>query len=128
MRKSRVALKKLEPGLPAGWYYDPAHYKLELEAFWYRGWIAACREEELPETGAWRVLRIGSQSLFVLKNAEGEIKAFHNVCRHRGSILCTKEAGKFARERIVCPYQRGPTTWKAGSSPRRGACRRRISI
>ena len=99
----RKPLRSLKHGLPAAWYRDPAHHERELEAFWYRGWIAACLEEELPEPGAWRVLRIGAQSLFALKNEKGEIKAFHNVCRHRGSLLCTKETGNFARERIVCP-------------------------
>jgi len=104
MRKARVALKKLEPGLPAAWYRDPVHYERELEALWYRRWIAVCREEELAKPGAWRACRIGSQSLFVLKDQKGKIQAFHNVCRHRGSVLCTNESGRFARERIVCPY------------------------
>ncbi len=100
----RKALKRLESGLPAAWYRDPAHHARELEAIWYRGWIAACRDEELPEPGAWRVVRVGSQSLIVLKNEKREIKVFHNVCRHRGSVLCPGESGSFARERIVCPY------------------------
>jgi Rieske 2Fe-2S family protein len=104
MRKSRVALKKLQSGLPAGWYLDPGHYARELEALWYGRWIAVCREEELGEPGAWRAIRVGSQSLFVLKEVEGGIKAFHNVCRHRGSVLCTAEQGRFERQRIVCPY------------------------
>jgi Rieske 2Fe-2S family protein len=103
MRKSRKPLQKLEPGLPADWYRDPAHYARELEAFWYRGWIAACRKEEIPQVGDWRVVKVGTQSIVVV-NASGIIKAFHNVCRHRGSILCTKETGRFARDRIVCPY------------------------
>ena len=46
---------------------------------------------------------MGDQSLVVLRN-ESAIRAFHNTCRHRGSILCEKESGKFARGRIVCPY------------------------
>jgi Rieske 2Fe-2S family protein len=104
MRKPRIPLQKLEPGLPAAWYRDPDHYARELEAFWYRGWIAVCREEELAEPGDWRTVRVGTQSLFILKKAPGKFKAFHNVCRHRGSILCTGEQGSFARQRIVCPY------------------------
>src|SRR6185295_14542446 len=104
MRKSRKPLKKLERGLPASWYRDPAHYARELEAFWYGRWIAACREEEFPGPGNWRVIRIGTQQILVCRNENRELKAFHNTCRHRGSILCTAESGKFARERIVCPY------------------------
>ncbi len=100
----REALQKLEPGLSAAWYSDPAHYARELEAFWYGRWIAACREEEVPCPGDWRLARIGSQQVIVLRDAEGALKAFHNTCRHRGSILCTGEQGRFERSRIVCPY------------------------
>src|SRR3954462_15180347 len=100
----RKALERLEPGLPAAWYYDPAHYARELEAFWYRQWIAVAREEELAAPGDWRVVRIGTQSIVVLRTNQGELRAFHNTCRHRGSVLCTEETGNFARRRIVCPY------------------------
>lgn len=100
----RKALKRLQSGLPAAWYRDPAHYARELEAFWFRRWIAACRQEEIRGPGDWHVVKVGSQSILLVKNAKGEIKAFHNTCRHRGSILCTGESGKFARKRIVCPY------------------------
>ena len=100
---ARKALERLQAGLPATWYHDPGHYRRELDAFWYRGWVAACREEEIPLAGDWVTARIGTQSVVVLRNESG-IKAFHNTCRHRGSILCEKERGKFARGRIVCPY------------------------
>jgi Rieske 2Fe-2S family protein len=100
----RTPLKRLESGLPAAWYFDPVHYDRELEAFWYRGWIAAGREEEIPQPGDWRVVRIGTQSIVLTRGKDDEIRAFHNTCRHRGSILCTAEQGRFERERIVCPY------------------------
>ena len=101
---TRKALAKLEPGLPASWYHDPAHYRRELEAFWYGRWIAVAREEELPRPGDWRVIRLGSQQVLLLKDQEGKTQAFHNVCRHRGSVLCTGESGTFPRARITCPY------------------------
>jgi Rieske 2Fe-2S family protein len=103
-KRVRVPLDRLQPGLPAGWYRDAAHYQRELEVFWYRQWIAVAREEEIPSVGDWRVVRIGSQSLVILRDAGGEITAFHNTCRHRGSVLCTEETGNFPRKRIVCPY------------------------
>jgi Rieske 2Fe-2S family protein len=103
MNRTRKPLQRLEAGLPASWYRDPAHYARELEAFWYRNWIAACREEEVSSSGDWKVVRVGTQSLVILRD-KNQIKAFYNTCRHRGSILCTAETGSFARERIVCPY------------------------
>ena len=101
---TREPLKRLEAGLPAAWYYDPAHYQRELDAFWYARWVVAAREEEVPNAGDWRVARIGTQSLVVVRDEGGQLRAFHNTCRHRGSILCTEEHGNFARKRIVCPY------------------------
>jgi glycine betaine catabolism A len=101
---TRKPLERLEAGLPAPWYHDPAHYQRELEVFWYRGWIAAAREEEISAPGDWRTVRIGTQSLILFRDESNEVRAVHNVCRHRGSILCTKERGHFERERIVCPY------------------------
>jgi Rieske 2Fe-2S family protein len=98
----RKALDRLEPGLPAAWYSDPAHYERELEAFWYAKWIAVAREEELAAPGDWRTVQIGTQSIVLVKDET--LKAFHNVCRHRGSVLCTAESGNFPRKRIVCPY------------------------
>ncbi|HYY61659.1 MAG TPA: Rieske 2Fe-2S domain-containing protein, partial [Burkholderiales bacterium] len=92
----RKALERLEPGLPARWYYDPAHYARELEVFWYRKWIAVARSEELASAGDWRVVRVGTQSILIAQEG-GELRAFHNTCRHRGSVLCTEERGNFAR-------------------------------
>jgi len=101
---TREALKILEAGLPAAWYRDPAHYERELEAFWYRRWVVVARVEELPCAGDWKVVRLGSQSLILLRDDARELRAFHNTCRHRGSVLCTENQGSFARRRIVCPY------------------------
>lgn len=103
-RSVREPLARLRNGLPSSWYYDPTCYARDLEVFWYRRWIAAGRDEDLAEAGDWRVVRIGTQSIVVLRGEHGELRAFHNTCRHRGSILCTEEAGHFARQRIVCPY------------------------
>src|SRR5213075_19915 len=99
----RKPLQRLEDGLPAAWYHDPAHYQRELETFWYRRWVAVAREEELAAAGDWRTVRVGTQSLVVLRDQD-VVRAFHNTCRHRGSALCTEERGNFARRRIVCPY------------------------
>jgi Rieske 2Fe-2S family protein len=102
-QRKREALTRLQPGLPAGWYRDPEHYQRELDAFWYAKWIAVAREEEIPATGDWRLVRLGTQRLVLLRDEAGGLRAFHNTCRHRGSVLCTEDKGSFARRRIVCP-------------------------
>src|SRR5688500_2245409 len=100
----RRPLERVEPALPAAWYRDPAQYQRELDTFWYDRWIAVAREEEIAAPGDWRAARIGTQPVIILRTQSGEIKGFHNVCRHRGSVLCTEETGSFPRKRIVCPY------------------------
>lgn len=99
----RAPLTRVQAALPAAWYRDPAHYERELDVFWYDRWVAVAREEEIPRAGDWRLVRIGTQSLVITKD-EASLRAFHNTCRHRGSVLCTQDKGSFVRKRIVCPY------------------------
>jgi Rieske 2Fe-2S family protein len=100
----RRPLERVEAGLPAAWYRDAAHYRRELDTFWYDRWIAVARAEEIAAPGDWRVARLGSQSIVLLKGEDGKLRGFHNTCRHRGSVLCTEDKGSFSRQRIVCPY------------------------
>jgi len=104
INRAREALTRVQPGLPASWYRDPVHHARELEVFWYARWICVARDEELAAAGDWKLARVGSQSLVLVRDEAGAMRAFHNTCRHRGSVLCTEEHGRFARRRIVCPY------------------------
>ena len=97
-------LQRTEPALPAPWYYDAGHHRLELESIWYRSWLCVGRVEEYPEAGSYRVHRIGDQAVIVTRAGDGSLRAFHNTCRHRGAELCTDPAGRFRQQRIVCPY------------------------
>jgi Rieske 2Fe-2S family protein len=101
---ARTPLGRVEAGLPARWYLDEGHHRRELERLWFGNWIAAARCDEVRAPGAFRVVDIGDQSILLTRNAEGELRAFHNTCRHRGSILCTEAQGRLRGERIVCPY------------------------
>ena len=84
--------------------YDPDHYRRELEVFWYNMWINIGRAEEVPKPRDYIVRSIGDQNIMVTRDLRGNLGAFHNTCRHRGSILCTKEKGRFEGDAIVCPY------------------------
>src|SRR5262249_38594454 len=92
----RAALRQLQPGIPARYYYDPQHYERELEVFWYGMWVMAGREEEVPAPRDYKVVKIGTQSIIILRDLDGQLRAFHNTCRHRGSVLCTEEQGRLA--------------------------------
>jgi len=90
--------------LPASDFYDPAHYQKELRCIWYRAWLCIGREEDWPHTGDFHRIRIGEEQLIVTRADDGGLQAFHNTCRHRGSLLCEADSGSFRNGRIVCPY------------------------
>jgi Rieske 2Fe-2S family protein len=101
--KPSPALQRLERTLPRRYYVDPEHYRRELEAFWLGSWLYACRAAEL-EPRDFRVIEVGDQSVIVTRTRERRLAAFHNVCRHRGALLCEGRQGRFAGDAIVCPY------------------------
>ena len=90
--------------LPAKWYFDPEWYQHELETVFYNNWLYLCHSSTLAEKRCFRRFRVGTQEIIVLRDDKGELRAFHNSCRHRGSILCQQETGRFRSKLIVCPY------------------------
>ena len=90
--------------LPAAYFYDPHHYELEMQAIWQREWVCLGRADEWRAAGDYRLVRLGSEQILVTRADDGELRAFHNTCRHRGSVLCEADSGHFDRGRIVCPY------------------------
>ncbi len=102
----------LEPTLPSSWYRSETVFAAEKERIFCREWVCVARDEELGEPGAFRVLDLLGESILLVRNREGLLRAFYNVCRHRGARLC-REAGSgtppplsggIAAGRITCPY------------------------
>ena len=89
--------------LPGRYYYDPALYAEEQERIFSTLWVCVGRAEELPQPGQYRTLTLGSEHVLLLRGRDGVLRAFLNVCRHRGARLCTEERGQ-ARNAIQCPY------------------------
>ena len=83
-------------------YTDAGLYRTDLEAIWYQDWIFAASVAEFPKAGAYVTLQLGEYPIVVVRGADGQIRAFHNVCRHRGQRLCSKPSGAAAK--LVCPY------------------------
>ncbi len=97
-------LEQLERSLPSVWYHDAAQYSRELERIWYRNWVYLCRADTLAETLAYRTFTIGTQPVLVVRDREGDIRAFYNTCRHRGAMLCREPEGRLHSNAITCPY------------------------
>jgi len=97
-------LQEIHPGLPASWYYDTQHFAREISDIWQQQWICTGRESDWPDTGSYQVVSIGDQNILIVRADNGQLNAFHNTCRHRGSILCEQASGQLQQGRIVCPY------------------------
>jgi len=90
-------------GISVGRYIDPAFMRLEYEQLWSRVWQAAARLDEIPEAGDYTTYEIGDQSVVIVRVDQTSIKAYHNVCPHRGTALA-QGTGRFGSCRIVCPF------------------------
>jgi phenylpropionate dioxygenase-like ring-hydroxylating dioxygenase large terminal subunit len=90
-------------GISVGRYIDPAFMRLEYERLWSRVWQVAARLDEIPETGDYTTYQIGDQSVVVVRVDQSTIKAYHNVCPHRGTALA-QGSGRFGSCRIQCPF------------------------
>ncbi len=77
----------LAPTLTSADYCDPAVFELEQRTIFHAGWMYVCHVDGLP-AGTRRVFDIAGESVIVTRDRDGEIHAFANVCRHRGSELC----------------------------------------
>ena len=87
--------------LPWSWYADPELLRREQERVFARSWQYAARTDQVADPGAYVATRAGQLPVVAVRGREGELRAFVNVCRHRGSIVCE---GEGRRETLQCPY------------------------
>ena len=87
--------------LDAKRWIDPAFFQQEIEKMWPNVWQMAAREEEMPEVGDYVTYDNAGRSYLLVRQDDGSIRAFHNVCLHRGRKLMT-ESG-FA-DQFYCPF------------------------
>ena len=88
--------------LPGSFYRDELIYRAEMERIWRRGWLFAGFVCEIPEAGDYFTFELDGDSLIIIRDDKGAVRALHNVCRHRGTILLNESSGRVRR--IVCPY------------------------
>ncbi|MFV0301555.1 MAG: aromatic ring-hydroxylating oxygenase subunit alpha [Paracoccus sp. (in: a-proteobacteria)] len=100
----RHLLSRRTPGhsLEQSFYVSPEIYQSDLENIYYKDWLFAIPACQLTKTGSYATLRVGAYNVVIVKGRDGEIRAFHNSCRHRGSIVCKQQQGHAAK--LVCPY------------------------
>jgi phenylpropionate dioxygenase-like ring-hydroxylating dioxygenase large terminal subunit len=90
-------------GLPGWIYHDPDFFALEKRSVFRTSWQLVCHVNDIPVAGDYYCLDFLGESIVVVRGADGAIRSFHNVCRHRASRLLDGPKGRCA-SRIVCPY------------------------
>ena len=89
--------------LPAAWYADAAFFDLELRGVFRSGWVCAGVADDLPAAKQWTTITVGGLPVLLVRDADGVLRGFLNVCRHRASPLCEPGASG-AGSLIRCPY------------------------
>ena len=88
--------------LPGQAYHDEDIFAWEQEEIFFRDWLAVGRAEEVPEPGSFLVRDVLGESVLLVRGRDDEVRAFYNVCRHRGTAVEERECGKAVR--FQCPY------------------------
>ena len=88
--------------LPGRAYHDQAIFEWELEHWFLRDWIVVARAEEVPEAGSFVVREVLGESVVIVRGRDADLRAFYNVCRHRGTAIVEDECGTAVR--FQCPY------------------------
>src|SRR5438128_2452755 len=89
--------------LPAWIYSDPDYFEAEQQAVFRPSWQIVCHESDIPNAGDYQTLDFLGELIAVVRGDDGRVRAFHNVCRHRGSRLLDGAHGNCGA-RINCPY------------------------
>ncbi len=90
--------------LPQGLYTEAAVFSFDMAAIYGESWLLAGFEAEVRTAGSYLSMMVGQWPVLIVRGRDGELRAFHNSCRHRGSLLCAEGSG--TTPRLICPYHR----------------------
>jgi Rieske 2Fe-2S family protein len=105
---STQLMQRLAAGTRVGYSFEQEFYtsegvfKADMEQIVSRKWLLAGHVSRIPNKGDYFLFRVGSEQIIVIRENQQSIRAFFNVCRHRGSTICQAESGNVPK--LVCPY------------------------
>jgi Rieske 2Fe-2S family protein len=88
--------------LEQDFYISPDVFKQDMEKLISQRWLLVDHVSRIPAKGDYFLFEIGNESIIIIRKSEDEIRAFYNVCRHRGSLICLEQQGK--KKLLTCPY------------------------
>ena len=110
--------------LPVSRSVSPEFFERELADVWPKAWQLACTVDHVAEPGDWFEYRVGHYSVLIVRGDDGVLRAFQNVCLHRGSELCSGSGAGLAE--IRCPFHRW--TWGLDGRLREVPSRREFGV
>lgn len=100
--KKMLEERRINYSLPRPLYNDPLLFKIDVEEIFQKEWLFVGMTSEIPSKGDYFTAEIAQSPVLIVRDADGQVNAFHNTCRHRGSRICLEHRGKVAN--LVCPY------------------------
>jgi predicted outer membrane repeat protein len=108
MKDENVSVEALLEQYKSGWSLEQPFYTSEevLEAEWkyifQKHWLFAGNTAQIPRAGDYFLYHLQNDSIIIIRGNNGEVYAHYNTCRHRGSAICSNDAGHAAK--LICPY------------------------
>lgn len=102
-KKTAETLEQGARTLSGDYYTNPLILDLEYEKIFLANWLCAGRTFDLKENGEYKTINIAGESVIILRNEKSNLRAFYNVCRHRGTRICENLEGQFSKS-IQCGY------------------------
>src|ERR1044071_9502758 len=101
-RKSVATFRPGAETLPQRYFVSQEFFSEELQRIFAANWVLVGHQSQLAEPGDYFLAEVAGESLIVTKDQRSTIRAFYNVCRHRGARLCEEQSGRASA--IQCPY------------------------
>ena len=103
----------LHATLPGNYYVSDSVFAAEQEHIFENTWFCAVRSSDLASPGKFRKVQVGRESVLLVRGRDGLLRAFLNVCRHRGAQLCTESEGEVQAHICAARITPGHTRWTA---------------
>jgi len=103
-----ATMQRLAANTQVGYSFDQEFYasdtvfKADFDEIISQKWLLAGHVSRIPNKGDYFLFRVGNEQIIVIRENADSVRAFFNVCRHRGSTICQSESGNAPR--LVCPY------------------------
>ncbi len=102
LMRSLIADTQIGYSLPQAFYTDDAVFAADMDNIISQKWIVAGHVSSVPNKGDYFLFKIGGEQIIIIRENADNVRAFFNVCRHRGSTICQASSGNAPK--LVCPY------------------------